>query len=75
MGQAMTLPPDPAPDRLDDLDAWFPRAAPPHDPALPQTLDDAHDALVASYAAKRAAAEAKRARYVRRWWEKGDRDA
>jgi len=38
-----------------------------HFPALPQTLAAAHDALVTDYAAKRAAAEAKRARYAQRW--------
>jgi hypothetical protein len=63
------LPPDIPPDRINDLDAWFPRAPEATAvPALPQTLAVAHDALMADYDAKRAAAEAKQARWVR-WWQ------
>ena len=65
------LPADIDLERVNDLDEWFPRDTPPPTPELPQTLAEAHDAAVSDYAAKRAAAQAKAARYQRgRWWEK-----
>jgi hypothetical protein len=65
------LPADIAPEDVNNIDAWFYRPPAPEAaaPQLPASLEDAHDALVTDYDRKRAAAEQRQARYVRRWWE------
>jgi len=65
------MTPTPAAATASLLDLWFPRDSAPTPaaaPELPADLDAAHDNVVTDYDAKRAIAEQRRARYVKRWW-------